>query len=340
MSFASDNFAGVHPEILKAIEAANHGHAPSYGADTWTEKAYEVFKRHFGQDAHVAIVFNGTAANVLSLRALNHSHEAIFCAESAHINEDECGAPEKFTGCKLITLPHENGKITPEIIQGHLKGVGSQHQAQPRTISISQSTEFGTVYSAEEVSALSRFAKDNGLYLHMDGARIANAAASLGLNLIQATRDLGVDALSFGGTKNGLMGGEAVVFFHPDLAENFSFIRKQSMQLASKMRFISAQFIALLENDLWLKNATHANLMAQRLAKGVSKLSGVKIARPVQANGVFAVLSPEAIEALQKEVHFHVWNDRTHEVRWMTAFDTTEADVDRFVTTIQHVLSS
>jgi threonine aldolase len=333
MNFASDNCSGIHPEVLETLLKANTGFAPSYGADQWTEKAIGVFKRHFGSDTDVIFVFNGTAANVLSLQALNRSYHAVLCSEAAHIFEDECGAPEKHTGSKLIPLPHVNGKITPDAVKSHLRGVGSQHHVQPRTISISQTTEFGTVYEPEEVSALSRLAREEGLYLHMDGARIANAAARLGLNLSEATRDLGVDVLSFGGTKNGLMGGEAVVIFRPELAEGLPFIRKQGMQLASKMRFISAQFVALLENDLWLRNATHANRMAARLAEGVSKtkIPGMEITRPVQANGVFVRLPTELIRKLQKEFHFHVWNDQNSEVRWMTAFDTREEEVDRLI---------
>jgi threonine aldolase len=331
MSFASDNCSGIHPEVLAAIEKANHGSAVSYGGDPWTEKAEGVFKRHFGQDTHVGLVFNGTAANVLALQTLNRPYHAILCSEGAHINEDECGAPEKFTGSKLITVPHQNGKITPEALKNCLRGVGSQHHVQPKTISISQTTEFGTVYQPDEIRALSKFAREHGLYLHMDGARISNAAASLNLSLREATRDLGVDVLSFGGTKNGLMGAEAVVIFHPELAKDFAFIRKQGMQLASKMRFVSAQFIALLEGDLWLRNAKHANSMAKKLAEGASQVPGVKIARPPQANGVFAILPHDVIAPLQEKFSFHVWNEQTNEVRWMTAFDTREEVIDLFI---------
>jgi threonine aldolase len=331
MSFASDNCSGIHPEVLKAIESANTGSAPSYGSDKWTAKALQLFKKHFGDDTEAAIVFNGTGANVLALQSLTRSYEAVICSEAAHINEDECGAPEKFTGSKLIPVPHEDGKITPSRIKMFLKGVGSQHHVQPRVISISQTTEFGTVYQPDEIRKLAEFAHSHDLYLHMDGARISNAAASLGLTLRQATRDLGVDALSFGGTKNGLMGAEAVVFFKPELAQGVPFIRKQGMQLASKMRFISAQLVALLEGDLWLRNATHSNLMAAKLARLAAQIPGVKVVRPVQANGVFAVLPPPMIARLQKDFEFHVWNEQTCEVRWMTAFDTQPEEVDRFV---------
>jgi threonine aldolase len=337
MSFASDNCSGIHPEVLKAIQNANTGSAPSYGADWWTEKAAQIFKRHFGEDSEVAIVFNGTGANVLSLQALNYSYNGVICSEAAHINEDECGAPEKFTGSKLITVPHENGKITPDTIKKYLKGVGSQHHVQARVISISQTTEFGTVYQPDEVKKLAEFAHSHSLFLHMDGARISNAAASLNLSLRQATRDLGVDVLSFGGTKNGLMGAEAVVFFKPELAKDFPFIRKQGMQLASKMRFISAQLIALLEGDLWLRNAQHSNSMAIKLARQAEKIPGVKIVRPVEANGVFAVLPSAMIARLQKDFEFHVWNEQTNEVRWMTAFDTPAEEVDRFTDAMKRV---
>jgi threonine aldolase len=339
MSFASDNCSGIHPEILKAIENANSGSAPSYGADSWTEKALQSFKKHFGSDAEAAIVFNGTGANVLALQALNRSYNAVICSEAAHINEDECGAPEKFTGSKLVTVPHIDGKITPDAIKKHLKGVGSQHHVQAHVISISQTTEFGTVYQPDEVRKLAEFAHSNNMYLHMDGARISNAAASLKLSLRQATRDLGVDVLSFGGTKNGLMGAEAVVFFDPKLAQGFQFIRKQGMQLASKMRFISAQLVALLEGDLWLRNASHSNLMAARLAEQASKIPGIQIVRPVQANGVFAILPPAMIERLQKDFEFHVWNEQTNEVRWMTAFDTRAEEIDRFAAAMKRASS-
>ena len=337
-SFASDNFAGIHPEILQGIAAANSGHEPSYGADSWTERAHRVLKSHFGEDAEVALVFNGTAANVLALQAMNRPFDAILCSQAAHIQEDECGAPEKHTGCKLIGVPHENGKLSVAALRASLRGVGSQHQVQPRTISISQSTEFGTLYQLEELRAISRFAKEHDLLFHMDGARLANAAAALGASLRQVSRDCGVDALSFGGTKNGMMCGEAVVFFKPELARGFAFARKQGMQLASKMRFISAQFVTLLEGDLWLRNARHSNQMAALLAEKVARVPGVRVLRPVEANGIFAQLPPAAIAPLQREFAFHVWDERTHEVRWMTAFDTTAEDVEAFVAALRATL--
>ncbi|HMH01727.1 MAG TPA: low specificity L-threonine aldolase [Terriglobales bacterium] len=330
-SFASDNNAGIHPDVVKAILAANQGHAVGYGDDPYTESAMVKFKQHFGADIDAFIVFNGTAANCLSLKALTDSYHAVICTEAAHIYTDECGAPEKFTGCKLIPIPADDGKLTVAAVERACHGIGDQHHVQPRVISITQSTEMGTVYRPEEIKALARFAHKRAMFLHMDGARIANAAASLGLTLRQATRDLGVDVLSFGGTKNGLMGAEAVVFFDKKLGHDFQYLRKQGMQLASKMRFISAQLDCLLSNDLWLKNARHANRMAQLLKKGLSDIPEVKIVYDVEANGVFAKISADAVARLQKRYFFYVWNEEESVVRWMCSFDTTEEDVKRFV---------
>src|SRR6476661_7549838 len=282
-SFASDNNAGVHPEVLQAIAAANQGHAVGYGDDPCTEAAIRNFKKHFGQDIEVFIVFNGTAANCLSLKALTSTYHAVICAEAAHIYTDECGAPEKFTGCKLIPLPTREGKLTVEAVRQAYHGIGDQHHVQPRVISITQSTEVGTVYRLHEIRALADFAHERGMFLHVDGARIANAAATLGKSLRECTRDAGMDVLSFGATKNGGMGAEAVVFFNPDLAREFKFYRKQGMQLASKMRYLAAQFEALFKADLWLKNARHSNRMAQLLKRELSKVPPVKIAYPVEA---------------------------------------------------------
>src|SRR5437899_257210 len=329
-SFASENNAGSHPEVLKAISAANHGHAVGYGDDPYTNSAVQKFKQHFGDDAEVFIVFNGTAANCLSLKALTHSFHAVICTEAAHIYTDECGAPEKFTGCKLIPIAAPDGKLTVESVSYAYHGIGDQHHVQPRVVSITQATEMGTVYKPDEITALARFAHDRDMFLHMDGARIANAAASLGLSLRQATRDLGVDVLSFGGTKNGLMGAEAVVFFDKKLSRNFQYLRKQGMQLASKMRFISAQLDTLLSNDLWLKNAQHANRMARLLQKEIGKIHQVKIVYKVEANGVFARIPQPAIAKLQKRYFFYVWNEGQSVVRWMCSFDTTEEDVQKF----------
>jgi threonine aldolase len=329
-SFASDNNAGIHPEVLKAISAANRGHVVGYGDDRYTRSAVQKFKQHFGRDIDVFIVFNGTAANCLSLMALTNSYHAVMCTEAAHIYTDECGAPEKFTGCKLIPIAASDGKLTVESVRHAYHGIGDQHHVQPRVISITQATEMGTVYKPEEIMALARFAHDRDMFLHMDGARIANAAASLRLNLRQATRDLGVDALSFGGTKNGLMGAEAVVFFDKKLSRNLQYLRKQGMQLASKMRFISAQLDTLLSNGLWLKNAQHANRMARLLQKEIGKIPQAKIVYKVEANGVFARIPQHAIAKLQKRYFFYVWNEEQSVVRWMCSFDTTEEDVKQF----------
>lgn len=339
-SFASDNNAGVHPEVIKAISAANQGHVVGYGADPYTEAMNAKFREHFGQDAEVFVVFNGTGANCLSLQALTKSYHAVLCAASAHIYTDECGAPEKFTGCKLIPLPTPDGKLTLELVEHAYHGIGDEHHVQPKVISITQASEMGTIYQPEEIRAFARFAHDRNMYLHLDGARIANAAASLGQTLRQATRDLGVDVLSFGGTKSGIMGGEAVVFFRPELASDFLFLRKQAMQLASKMRFVSVQLGALLTNDLWLVNARHSNRMAKLLEKEVSQIPGLKIAYEVEANGVFATIPREAIAKIQERYFFYVWNEEESMVRWMCSFDTTEEDVREFANFVAQVIGA
>ncbi len=336
--FASDNNAGVHPEILEAIVQANQGHVVAYGDDPYTESATRKFEEMFGEDISIYFVYNGTGANVLSLQTLTDSFQAVICAETAHINEDECGAPEKFTGCKLLTIPTENGKVTIDQIKPHLHSVGNEHQAQPRVISITQATELGTVYRPEEIEAISRFAHENGLLVHLDGARIANAAVSLDMQLRETTRDLGIDVLSFGGTKNGVMFGEAVVFFNPDLAQNFRFIRKQGAQLASKMRFIAAQFEALLTDDLWRRNAQHANAMAALFSRNIRDIPRIEIAQPVEANAIFARIPREHIPELQREYFFYVWDETQSIVRWMTSFDTTEDDIMDFVSLLRRLL--
>ena len=340
-SFASDNNAGIHPEILDAITRANHDHVAGYGDDEYTNRAIAQFKRHFGEDIEVYFVFNGTAANVIGLSAITQPYHGVICAETAHINVDECGAPERFIGCKLIDIPTPDGKLTVDLIRPHVHGIGVEHHVQVRVISITQSTEMGTLYSREEVRAIADYAHANGLLLHMDGARISNAAAALGCSLRECTRNCGVDVLSFGGTKNGLMLGEAVVFFAKSVENNawdqVKFIRKQSMQLSSKMRFIAAQFEALLgEGGLWLRNARHANAMACALADGLADIPGIRITQAVQVNAVFAILPPSQIEQLLKEHFFYVWNEYTHEVRWMTSFDTTEADIAHFLDSIRN----
>jgi len=339
-SFASDNNAGVHASVLDALAAANQGHVVGYGDDPYTASAIETFKKHFGTDVEVFFVFNGTAANVLSLKALTESYHAVICTETAHIHTDECGAPEKFTGCKLITLAAPDGKLTVPAIKSAYHGIGDQHHVQARVVALTQATEMGTVYTPNEIKAVARFAHQHDMYVHMDGARIANAAASLGVPLKALTGGAGVDVLSFGGTKNGLMGGEAVVFFDRKLAADFLFLRKQGMQLASKMRFIAVQFETLLSNDLWLKSAKHANQMARLLEKEVRKIPGIEIICPVQANGVFARIPQRAIKKLQKKYFFYVWNEEESVVRWMCSFDTTEEDIRDFVKYIAEAVNA
>ena len=344
-SFASDNNAGIHPEVLKAIAAANEGHVVGYGDDPYTESAIRKFHEHFGSDIAVFFVFNGTAANVLGLKALTDSYHAVICTEAAHIYNDECGAPEKFTGCKLIPIPTSDGKLTVEMIGHAYHGIGDQHHVQPRVVSITQSTEMGTVYQPEEIRALAQFPHQHEMFLHMDGARIANAAASLGQTLRQATRDLGVDVLSFGGTKNGVMGAEAVVFLNQqliqqrNLQQTFLYVRKQGMQLASKMRFIAAQMETLLTSDLWLSNARHSNRMAKLLEKEVGLIPKIKVVYKVEANGVFAQIPRSAIAPLQERYFFYVWNEEHSVVRWMCSFDTTEEDVKEFAKFLRETVS-
>ncbi|MCW2621605.1 MAG: Threonine aldolase [Frankiales bacterium] len=337
-SFASDNYAGAHPEVLTAMAAANEGHAVAYGDDPWTARAHDLLRGHFGAAAQPFLVFNGTGANVCILRAALKPWEAVVCAESAHINVDEGGAPEWLTGTKLITQPTADGKLTPEHVVRVSGRIGDQHAVQPRLVSITQSTELGTLYTVAEVAALADTAHSLGMLLHVDGARLANAAAALDAPLRAFTTDVGVDAVSFGGTKNGLVVGEAAVLLNPDLRPGFEWIRKQSMQLASKSRFLAAGFIALLEGDLWLTSAQHANALAQRLAAGVAGIDGVRLTRPVQSNGVFAVLDPQVTTALQADWPFYVWDEQTGEVRWMCAWDHTEAEVDAFVAAIRQAV--
>lgn len=328
--FASDNNAGVHPEILEAIARANDGHVIAYGEDRYTRSAIAKFEEHFGSGIGVFFTFNGTGANVLGLQALCRPYQAVLCSDYAHIYTDECAAPEKFLGSKLIPLPHQDGKITVDLVRHAYHGIGDQHHVQARVISITQTTEMGTVYQPEEIRALAEFAHQREMFLHMDGARIANAAASLGQTLREATRDLGVDVLTFGGTKNGILGGEAVVFFDSALAKDFLFLRKQGMQLASKMRFIAVQFEALLTNDLWRRSAEHANRMARVLETELRKIPQVRIAWKVESNGVFAQIPQRAIEIIKEQYFYYPWIEDEGIVRWMCSFDTTEADVREF----------
>jgi threonine aldolase len=337
-SFASDNNASVHPEVLEAIRRANDGPAAAYGDDPHTELAVEKFREHFGASVAVFFVFNGTGANVLSLQALTRPFHAVLCPETSHIYTDECGAPEKFTGCKLIPLAAPDGKLTVEIAARAYHGIGDQHHVQPRVISITQATEMGTVYAPAGIEALARFAHDRKMFLHVDGARIANAAAAQGMTLRQATRDLGVDVLSFGGTKNGAMGAEAVVFFRPELAEDFLFLRKQAMQLSSKMRYAAAQMTALLTNDLWRRNAEHANQMARLLEQEIRKIARIRIVFPVQANGVFVQIPRAAIQKILERYFFYMWIEEESVVRWMCSFDTTEEHVRQFAEFVKEVV--
>jgi threonine aldolase len=328
--FASDNNAGVHPEVMQAMITCNSGHAVGYGGDNYTKSVKEKIIGHFGAGTEVFFVFNGTAANVVGLRNMTQSFNSIICSESAHIQEDECGAPEFFTGCKLLPVEPEKGRISIRTIEPHIRGIGFEHHSQPRVVSITQATELGTLYSIAEIREIADFVHSRGLYLHMDGARIANAAAALNVSLRAVSRDAGVDVLSFGGTKNGAMYGEAILFFTPGFTENFKYLRKQAMQLASKMRYIAAQFDALMTDDLWKRNAIHANAMAQLLASEVSGIPSIRISRPVEANGVFAIVPGELIRPLQEHFFFYVWDESTSEVRWMTSWDTTREDVLRF----------
>ena len=329
-SFGSDNHSGAHPAVLAALVAANVGHTPAYGQDPWTEQAEATLRRCFG-DCGPFFVFNGTAANVLSLAALLKRHQSVLCSELAHLNVDECAAPERFLGCKLVPLSHDHGKITVKHVEAQLIRSGDQHFAQPRILSITQPTELGTVYSLAELKALTDFAHAHGLRVHMDGARLPIAAASLDASLKEITA--GVDVLSLGGTKNGLIYGEAVVLFAKQAHEELKYLRKQAMQLGSKSRFIGAQFTALFAGDLWRTNALHAIAMARRLEAAVKDV--VEITRPVQANAVFAILPRAAVKRVREQFFFYVWNEHTDEVRWMTSFDTTEADVDAFAAAIR-----
>ena len=333
--FASDNNSGIHPNIIEAIQNVNTGHTIGYGDDVYTNEAIQKIKKLFGGDVNVYFVFTGTAANVLSLTAVTRSYNSIICAETAHINEDECGAPEKFTGCKVLTVETPDGKLTTDLIQKHLYGFDFEHHSQPKIISLTQATEMGTVYSVEEIKKITNFAHQHNMLVHMDGARISNAAVFLNCKFKDFTKDVGIDILSFGGTKNGMMYGEAIVFLNPTLAPDFKYFRKQGMQLASKMRYIGAQFSAYLENDLWLKNAQHSNKMAQLLADKVSEIPQIKITQKVESNGVFAKVPPEIIPELKKAFFFYMWNEANSEVRWMTSFDTTEEDVCQFVEAIK-----
>jgi threonine aldolase len=336
-SFASDNHAGIHPDVLAAVVAANEGYAAAYGDDAITAEAARLFRRELGDHVEAFPVFNGTGANVIGLQTMLRPFEAVVCAETAHINVDECGAPERFLGCKLLDVATPDGKLTVDMVDRAVWGIGDPHHVQARVLSLTQSTELGTLYTVDELRALSSWAHEHGLLVHLDGARLSNAAAALGVGLRELVTDSGVDVLSYGGTKNGALGAEAVVVIDPELAAVMPFVRKQAMQLASKMRFVSAQLVALLSDDLWRRNAEHANAMAARLAAAVDGAPGVTVTDVVQANAVFAILDPAVTTALQAEHAFYVWNEATGQVRWMTSWETTEDDVDGFAARVREL---
>lgn len=338
--FGSDNHSGVHPDVLKAIAEVNVDHAMAYGEDEYSAKVEQLFKQYFGTDASVYFAFNGTGANVLCLDAMTSSHHAVVCADTAHIHVDECGAPQRITGAKLLTIKTPDGKLTPELVKTQLHGFGFQHHSQPKVVSIAQPTELGTLYTLNEIKALADLAHQYNMYLHIDGARFANAAVALGCTFKQMTTDLGVDALSFGGTKNGLMIGEAVVLLNPKLNEDFLYRRKQAMQLCSKMRFIAAQFKAYFTDDLWKRNAEHSNAMARQLYDAIKDEKGLDVVYPVQANGVFVRLPREVWTRLQEKYFFYDWDEDDNVVRFMCSFDTTAEDIDLFAHTLKELLSN
>ncbi|WP_426625619.1 threonine aldolase family protein [Leifsonia sp. McL0607] len=344
--FASDNYAGVHPEILDAIAAANDGHQISYGEDVYTERLHEVFADHFGEGVQVFPVFNGTGANVTGLQSMVPRWGAVICAKTAHINTDEAGAPEKVGGLKLLPVETPDGKLTPDLIDREAWGWGDEHRAQPLVVSITQTTELGTAYTVNEIRAIADHVHASGMKLHMDGARISNAAATLGVPLRAFTTDAGVDVLSFGGTKNGMLYGEAVVVLNPAASEGLLYLRKVNMQLASKMRFISAQLIALLTGDLYVRSASHANAMASRLRGALEtgiadgSIKGLGFSQATEANGVFATLPAGVADRLRQHFRFYDWDAARNEVRWMCSFDTTEQDIDGFVAALVSELAT
>lgn len=337
--FASDNYAGAHPVVLETLSAINAGHQAAYGADEVTAEAGELIRQLFGSQAEFLPVFNGTGANVVALQSITKRWQSVICSGSAHIHADEGGAPEAVAGIKLWTVPSSDGKLRPEDVQSQCFDMDFVHRAQPGAVSITQSSEMGTVYTSDEVAAVAEVAHQNGLAVHMDGARLSNAAASLGVPVREFTTDAGVDVVSFGLTKNGAMIAEAMVVLNPEGVSGIDFLRKTSMQLASKMRFLSGQFVALLRDDLWLSSARHANAMATRLESSVRELPGVRVTQKTQANAVFAILPAEVTAALQDRFHFYTWDQTSGEVRWMCAWDTTEEDVDAFVAAISEELS-
>lgn len=340
-AFASDNYAGAHPEVLAAIAEANADHTVSYGADPWTARATELIKDHFGPAAQPWIVFNGTAANVLSLGALTRSWECVVTPDTSHLHIDEAAAPERMAQVKLLTLPTGGtGKLGPQQIEPLLARQGDEHAPQVRVVSVANATELGTVYTPGETRALAEVAHANGLFLHVDGSRLANAAVATGASLAELTTEAGADAVSFGLTKNGALGVEVVVFLKEPGPEGFAWLRKQHAQLSSKMRFMSAQVVALLEDGLWQRSAAHANAMAQQLAQRVAEIPGVKVTRAVEANAVFAILPPALADAVRPEFPFYTWDEATGEVRWMCSWDTTEADVSGFASALEQAAAT
>jgi threonine aldolase len=337
-NFASDNYAGAHQEVIDALIHANDGHQPAYGDDIYSERLQHVLAAHFGPKAQSFPVFNGTGANVLALQSMLPRWGAVICAASAHINTDENGAPERIGGLKLLPVPTDDGKLTPELIEREAWGWGDEHRAQPLAVSITQTTEFGTAYEAAEIKAIADFVHSKGMVLHMDGARLSNAAVHLQRPFQEFTTDVGVDVLSLGGTKNGMVFGEVVVVLNPDAVSGIKYLRKLNMQLASKMRFVSAQLIALYGSDLWNRSAAQASGMAMRLRQRLEGNPLVHLTQPTQANAVLAVIPPRAAEILRRRYRFYDWDPARGEVRWMTAFDTTEADVDRFAEAIAAAL--
>lgn len=336
--FGSDNHSGISPEAIEAIQKANTEHALAYGDDEYTQNTEQLFREHFGEQAKAYLVFNGTGANILCIDAMCRSHHAVICADTAHINVDECGAPQRMVGSKLLTLATPDGKLTPDLVREQLHGFGFQHHAQPRAISVTQPTELGTLYTINELKALVATAHGHGLYFHIDGARLANAAVALGCTLGEMTTDIGVDCISFGGTKNGLMMAESAVMLNAALDADLPYRRKQMSQLCSKMRFLSVQFQAYLADGLWQRNAIHSNAMAQKLYHAVKDLEGVRVMYPVQANSVFVRLPREVWKELQRQYFFYEWDEENDVVRWMCSFDTTEADIDTFVEALKQVL--
>lgn len=330
-SFASDNNSGVHPLVMEALNRANADHALGYGDDKWTEEALKKIKETFGTDCEPLFVFNGTGSNVVALQLTTRPYHSIFCAETAHIYVDECGSPVKMTGCQIRPVATKDGKLIPELMKPYLHGFGDQHHSQPKAVYISQCTELGTIYTPEELRCLTGFAHQHGMYVHMDGARIANACAALHLSLKELTVDCGIDVLSFGGTKNGLMMGECVIVFNKDLLSGARFVRKQSAQLASKMRYLSCQFTAYLTGDLWLKNASHANAMAARLCEELNELPGVSFTQKPESNQLFLIMPRPVIARLLQSYFFYFWNEDENEIRLVTSFDTTEEDVEQFI---------